>query len=244
MERGGVNPTCAADSQQQQPRRLHTATLSTTHARVDGHPCGPHAVTPPAVQARGDRHQLTSQLQQQKGASASPAAPPPPLCLHRHATLSTYTGNASRRVCGRDLSLSSNPLESTSHCPVGPRQQHQLQLGMESSRERRGDRTKGDQRRSSYGSVLEELLQQQQAMGSSSSRTVQRQSGSGSMLMLAASSYCQTQQRIAAVSFHSSHQTAAWQLQRLAAHTPRLSPSQLLACCQLQCTQAPPPHQG
>ena len=228
MERGGVNPTCAADSQQQQPRRLHTATLSTTHARVDGHPCGPHAVTPPAVQARGDRHQLTSQLQQQKGASASPAAPPPTVSAQARHAFNLYRECVSA-VCGRDLSLSSNPLESTSHCPVGPRQQHQLQLGMESSRERRGDRTKGDQRRSSYGSVLVELLQQQQALGSSSSRTVQRQSGSGSMLMLAASSYCQTQQRIAAVSFHSSHQTAVWQLQRLAAHTPRLSPSQLLA---------------
>ena len=43
---------------------------STTHARGDGHPCGPHSVTPPAVQARGDRHQLTSQSQQQKEASA------------------------------------------------------------------------------------------------------------------------------------------------------------------------------
>ena len=186
--------------------------------------CYPHCCTSKGGQAPVDQPATAAE-----GSISITGSPPPPLCLHRHATLSTYTGNASRRVCGRDLSLSSNPLESTSHCPVGPRQQHQLQLGMESSRERRGDRTKGDQRRSSYGSVLEELLRQQQAMGSSSSRTVQRQSGSGSMLMLAASSYCQTQQRIAAVSFHSSHQTAAWQLQRLAAHTPRLSPSQLLA---------------
>ena len=199
MERGGVNPTCAADSQQQQPRRLHTATLSTTHARVDGHPCGPHAVTPPAVQARGDRHQLTSQLQQQKGASASPAAPPPPVSAQARHAFNLYrecvsAGMWARLVLeqqptGEYFSLSSRP---SAAAPAAARDGKQPRKTRRPNK--RGSEKKQQWQRS-RGTIAAAAShgQQQQQNGTKTVRQRQHANASSQQLLSNATADCSSQ---------------------------------------------------
>ena len=193
-ERGGVNPTCAADPQQQQPRRLHTATPSTTHARGDGHPCGPHSVTPPAVQARGDRHQLTSQSQQQKEASA----PHTVSAQARHA-FNLYRECVSagmwarlvieQRPAGEYFSLSSRPLAAA---PAAARDGKQPRKTRRPNK-RRAEKKQLWQRSRGTFAAAASLGQQQQQNVAKTVRQRQHANASSQQLLSNATADCSSQ---------------------------------------------------